>query len=527
ALDIDDSNLTAAERARRERAREQAGGVVAYTLDHAGQKASFVLGGVPFVADATTGAVDGLEIEGSAFDARISPDGSVVAYVDGQALRVVGAERSDALVVGEDQPTVSWGSAEFVAGEEMGRTRGFWWAPDSSHLVATRVDLAPVDTWYLADPTNPGVEPRSMPYPAAGTANAEVTLAVFDLDGGRVDVDLTLAGDGSPWEYLADVVWNQHGLFAVVQPRDQRRTVVLSIDPQTGAVATVAEIEDPTWVELVPGSPSWIAGAMVTVAEVDDTRQLVVDGQAVSGTGLWVRSVVGEFLGGIVFTASADPTEVHVYRWTRAGLEQLTVEPGVHSAHLGGATMVVTSRSLERPGLKVEVRSGPAVYDIADLSETPVLNPSVTILRAGTRQLATAVLFPNGVDPAEAAALPVLLDPYGGPHAQRVQHNHALFTTSQWFADQGFVVVVTDGRGTPGRTSSFERAVWGDLAAPVLEDQVDALHAVAERYPGALDLQRVAIRGWSFGGYLAALAVMRRPDVFHAAVAGAPVTDWR
>jgi dipeptidyl-peptidase-4 len=120
----------------------------------------------------------------------------------------------------------------------------------------------------------------------------------------------------------------------------------------------------------------------------------------------------------------------------------------------------------------------------------------------------------------------VLLDPYGGPHAQRVLHARSAFLSSQWFADQGFAVVVVDGRGTPGRGSAWERAIHLDLAGPVLEDQMDALAAVAELEP-RLDLSRVAIRGWSFGGFLAALAVLRRPDVVHSAVAGAPVTDWR
>ncbi len=120
----------------------------------------------------------------------------------------------------------------------------------------------------------------------------------------------------------------------------------------------------------------------------------------------------------------------------------------------------------------------------------------------------------------------MLLDPYGGPHAQRVLRSHAAFLSAQWFADQGFAVVIADGRGTPGRGSDWERAVHLDLATPVLEDQVDALRLAAAVHP-ALDLSRVAIRGWSFGGYLAALAVMRRPDVFHAAIAGAPVTEWR
>ena len=120
----------------------------------------------------------------------------------------------------------------------------------------------------------------------------------------------------------------------------------------------------------------------------------------------------------------------------------------------------------------------------------------------------------------------MLLDPYGGPHAQRVLAAQGAFLTSQWLAEQGFAVLVADGRGTPGRGPEWERAVWHDLAGPVLEDQVEALQAAAGRYPD-LDTSRVAIRGWSFGGYLAALAVLRRPDVFHAAVAGAPVTDWR
>jgi dipeptidyl-peptidase-4 len=121
--------------------------------------------------------------------------------------------------------------------------------------------------------------------------------------------------------------------------------------------------------------------------------------------------------------------------------------------------------------------------------------------------------------------LPVLLDPYGGPHGQRVVAAHNAHLTSQWFADQGFAVVVADGRGTPGHSPAWEKAVKDDLAAVVLQDQVDTLHALAADFP--LDLGRVAIRGWSFGGYLAALAALRRPDVFHAAVVGAPVTDLR
>ncbi|MGW9419758.1 alpha/beta hydrolase family protein, partial [Cellulosimicrobium funkei] len=121
---------------------------------------------------------------------------------------------------------------------------------------------------------------------------------------------------------------------------------------------------------------------------------------------------------------------------------------------------------------------------------------------------------------------PVLMAPYGGPHAQRVLRARGAFLTAQWYAEQGFAVLIADGRGTPGIGVEWEQEVHLDLASGVLEDQVTALHDAAERF-GSLDVSRVGIHGWSFGGYLAALAVLRRPDVFHAAVAGAPVIDWR
>jgi dipeptidyl-peptidase-4 len=145
--------------------------------------------------------------------------------------------------------------------------------------------------------------------------------------------------------------------------------------------------------------------------------------------------------------------------------------------------------------------------------------------RVGERRLCTAVHLPSWHTPG--TRLPVLLDPYAGPAMQRVTAGGGWAThLSQWFAEQGFVVLAVDGVGTPGRGPRWEREVHGDVFSGPLRDQIDALHAVAETYPEyGLDLERVAIRGWSYGGSLAELAVLRRPDVFHAAVAGAGVTD--
>jgi dipeptidyl-peptidase-4 len=199
---------------------------------------------------------------------------------------------------------------------------------------------------------------------------------------------------------------------------------------------------------------------------------------------------------------------------------------GVTSGTRSGGTTVVSHRSLRQDGVSVRVvpdgQPGIAVTSLAESADLPVPEPG--IFAAGPRGIRTAVLLPSWHRPG-GGRLPVLLDPYGGPHAQRVLAARGAFLTSQWLAEQGFAVVIADGRGTPGRGPDWDRAVWRDLAGPVLADQVEALQAAAERHPD-LDLARVAIRGWSFGGYLAALAVLRRPDVFHAAIAGAPVTDW-
>jgi dipeptidyl-peptidase-4 len=170
------------------------------------------------------------------------------------------------------------------------------------------------------------------------------------------------------------------------------------------------------------------------------------------------------------------------------------------------------------------LRGGKHVGWLRSFTEEPLLSSFPTYSLGGARELRTALFTPGGDEPD--APLPVLLDPYGGPHWNRVVKAGLGFLESQWLADQGFAVLVIDGRGTPGRGPGWEREVYRNLADHVLDDQIDGLHAAAQTYP-FLDLERVAIRGWSFGGFLAAMAVLRRPDVFHAAVSGAPVTDAR
>ncbi|MEU9647943.1 prolyl oligopeptidase family serine peptidase [Streptomyces sp. NPDC048110] len=522
--------LSPEERARRERSREGGAGIVGYATDAAVELASFALSGRLFAAELPVGTARELSVPGPVIDPRPSPDGRHIAYVAGGALRVVGAEGDgDRALAEADGEGVTYGLAEFVAAEEMSRSRGFWWSPESDRLLVARVDDTPVQRWWISDPAHPERDPHHVPYPAAGTPNADVRLFVVDLDGGRTEV----LWDRARYPYLARVHWSAAGApLLLVQARDQRSQLYLAVDTESGTTRMVHADEDPTWLELFPGAPCWSpSGQLVRIADEGGARVLAVGERPLTGAQLHLRAVLDVGADDVLVSASAGEEaaegeigEVHVYRVNELGVERLSQEPGVHSAVRAGGVTVLVSATLDRPGARVQVlRDGKPAATVASYAEDPGLSPRVTLTQGGARRVPCAVLMPT--DYHGDAPLPVLLDPYGGPHGQRVVAAHNAHLTSQWFADQGFAVVVADGRGTPGRSPAWEKAVKDDLAAVVLQDQVDTLHALAADFP--LDLNRVAIRGWSFGGYLAALAALRRPDVFHAAVVGAPVTDLR
>ncbi|MFC8373632.1 prolyl oligopeptidase family serine peptidase [Streptomyces sp. NPDC057239] len=523
-------NLSAEERARRERSREGGAGIVGYATDAAVELASFALSGRLFTAELRAGTARELRVPGPVIDPRPSPDGRYVAYASRGALRVVGAEGADerALATPESEG-VTYGLAEFVAAEEMGRSRGFWWAPESDRLLVARVDDTPVRRWWISDPAHPEREPQRVAYPAAGTPNADVRLFVIGLDGTRTEV----SWDRARYPYLAHVHWSAAGApLLLVQARDQRAALILAVDPGSGATRMVHADEDPIWLELFPGVPCWSpSGQLVRIADEGGARRLAVGERPLTGAQLHIRAVLDVSDDDVLVSASAgeeaaDPEigEVHVYRVNELGVERVSREPGVHSAVRAGGVTVLVSAVPDRPGSRVQVlRDGKPTATVPSYAEDPGMSPRVTLTQGGARRIPCAVLMPR--DYAGDTALPVLMDPYGGPHGQRVLAAHNPHLTSQWFADQGFAVIVADGRGTPGRSPAWEKSVRDDIAALVVQDQVDALQALAADFP--LDLDRVAIRGWSFGGYLAALAALRRPDVFHAAVVGAPVTDLR
>lgn len=514
--------LTEAEKARRERMREQATGVVSYSARPDHSEVVFALGGALHRVDVDSGESQELPSDGNAFDPRFEPTGDRVAYVSGSTLRITNGE-DDRAVPGAsaESDLVSWGSAEFVAAEEMGRGRGYWWSPSGQTMAVCRVDTSEVDEWWISSPEDPSKAPRAIRYPAAGTANAQVQLWIVDVDDGpQVQVDW----QQGEFEYLADVRWGDQ-LLLTVQPRDQRTLVVLEVDPTTGATVEALRIVDEHWVELQPNTPKAGPDGLIMVVDVPaSTRQLRVGDAMVDPDGYNVRQLLGEHDGLIYVTLTTDATDSVIARVGADGATELLTSVGDYASGVLAQGSLVVTTAMADADTTHEIRwNDGSTSMVESYAATPGFPCTPEFQVLGERKLNAAVCLPSGHD---GSPLPVLLDPYGGPHAQRVLRARNPYATSQWFAEQGFAVVVIDGRGTPGRGPDFEREIWGDFATKVLDDQIDALHALANGRP-EFDLDRVGIRGWSFGGYLAALAVMRRPDAVHAAVAGAPVTDWR
>ncbi|MFE7526417.1 prolyl oligopeptidase family serine peptidase [Kitasatospora sp. NPDC057542] len=511
-------DLPAVERRLRERTRLVAAGIGTYAATADLATAVFTLDGRLFRTDTTAGTSDELPVAGPAFDPRPDATGQRVAYVAEDALYVTPG--LDPLSPADG---ARWGVAEFAAAEELGRPRGHWWRPDGGALLAARVDESAVPRRYFADPANPGEAPEDFAYPQAGGPNADVQLWVLGLDGTRV----RLQWESEEFPYVCAASWaSTEEVLLTVADRLQQNVLLLSADPATGRTDELSRTTDEFWVDDLPGTPARLAdGRLLTVHDTPQARGLALDGKPLDTTGLQIRRVVGRLHGRLLCeTGEGDPFDqyVHLIDPDGGAPELLTSGPGMHSALAGADTLLLTSATAE--GVRRVITRDGRELPLTDRSAALPYQVRPQLARVTERALPSAVVYPR--DHVPGRRLPVLLDVYGGPGYQAVANEPRRWQLKQWWADQGFAVVTVDNGGTPFVSPDFTRTIFRRMSQVALDDQVDALHALAEQHPD-LDLGRVGVRGWSYGGYFAALAVLRRPDVFHAACAGAPPTDFR
>ncbi|MCS6947091.1 MAG: DPP IV N-terminal domain-containing protein, partial [Steroidobacteraceae bacterium] len=556
--------LSAAEAARRERQRTASlSGIVEYQFAPDSRRLLIPSGGELYLYDLgarAAGAVRRLTTTAAdEIDARFSPRGRYVSYVRDQNLYALELASGRELAVTQDcAGAVSCGVAEFIAQEEMDRHTGYWWSPDETRIVYARVDESMVDEVERFEIDAERIRVVRQRYPAAGRPNARVTLWVATLANPSAALRVDLGDDD---HYLARVEWLPDGrAFAVQrQSRDQRRLDLLRVEAGGAAATLLLRETSDTWIELHDELTFLPDGRFIWASDRDGFRHLYLHDAhgellhritagawSVAGDGS-ERAIRGVDLrrGWVYFMGNRDsPLERHLYRAPLAGgaTVRLTAASGWHAVRMSRDASVFVDQFSDRdtpPRVTAHDRHGRLIATIVanKLDRThpyaPYADAHVPV-RTGTLTASDGqTLYWQMLLPADFAAgrrYPVVVDLYGGPGSQRVRDawmggarpTEGLFR--QLLAQRGYVVFTLDNRGTGFRGVRFATALHRRLGSVEVEDQVVGVDYL-RRLP-FVDPERIAVMGWSYGGYLAARCVLLAPEYFRAAIVGAPVTDW-
>lgn len=480
-------------------------------------------------------------------NAAISPKGGYISYVQGQNL-VVGSLHSSAggAVTPDGGDTIHWGEAEFVAQEEMARSDGYWWAPDDAHVAVERFDEAPVGIVTRAAIGAEGSTIVQQRYPRAGTDNALVELWVMRPDGSeRVKVDL---GDNRDI-YLARVDWTPDGKTLLVQreSRDQRTLDVLSVDPATGksTILFTERAGEKSWINLSNALTPMQDGSLIWWSERDGHGHLYRWAK-----GKWTQLTRGDWevaqlagvdqaRGRVYFLANKEGVlERHLYALDLkhpGAVTRLTEAGWWNSATMdSAASRVIVSRSNPTQPTQVYLAdtAGKRLAWVNRNDVTAADHPYHPYLAAHRERKFGTIKGPDGTElhwemilPAMAPGkrYPVFFQHYGGPHVQTVarQWGGAL---QQYIVDRGYIWFQIDNRGSANRGTAFEDAIWRAMGSVEVEDQLAG--AAYLKSLDFVDPGRIAISGWSYGGYMTLKMLEAAPGTFAAGVEGAPVSKW-
>ena len=552
ALVPDAGELSEAEKARRERMRISARGVVDYSWDQQGRYILAPLEGDIFLASRADGKVRRLtETAADEIDAKVSPKGNYVSWVRDQNLVIYDlATGQETPITDDGAGLIAWATAEFIAQEEMDRDTGYWWSPDERYIALTRVDESPVDIVPRFEITGAGATMVEQRYPRAGRPNALVELYVRDQQtGARVKVDL-----GSNTDiYLARVDWADDGktLYVQRQSRDQKTLDLLSVDPATGASRVILSQKAQAWVDLNNDFHVLADGRFIWSNEDSGWRHLYLYDR----NGRQLRAItrgdypvkhldgVNEQTGEVYFTASMrDGKELPIeQQMFRASLNR-TVDPVAVTPAGGWWNVSVNGPATAYVGNYSDPKTPPqsALYRIDGtrvrwieenkLDAAHAFAPYVSRLRTpefGTIQshgetLVWRMTTPPDFDPSKK--YPVVMQVYGGPGTGAGVQKSWQPLTNQLLTEAGYIVFRVDNRGEGDRSQAFETSLYRRLGLPAVEDQ--ALAAKWLKTLPYVDPDHIAVMGWSFGGFLSLLTLTDKDADLAAALAGAAPTEW-
>jgi dipeptidyl-peptidase-4 len=551
AAGVAEAELSIEEALRRERQRMLTVGITSYTWATNRHRLVVPLRGGIYVQDGPRAPLRQIVASGGALrlDARLSPDGNWVAYIQDAEVYVVSAEGGEPrqLTTGAQEAGVSHGVAEFIAQEEMGRSQGYWWSPDSRYLAFTEVDEQHIPIYRIVhqgkDEVGDGAQ-EDHRYPFAGQRNATVRLAIIPLAGGE---PVWLAPPTLEELYLARVDWFPDGrLVAQWENRDQTRLDLVSYDVKAARGHLLLRESSEVWINLHDLlRPLTSTGGFLWASEQTGFRHLYLYDRngslihALTGGEWQVEAVVGvdEERQLVYFTSTeASPLETQLYAVSFQGGERrrVTPEAGTHTIvvdhrcqrfvdvfHSVDRPPTVTLRSLANAAIvtKVDDRPDPRV---ARLGLRP---PDLISLQSRDGVTLHGAIF-RPPETFGSGPFPTIVSVYGGPHAQTVANSWRLTASlrAQYLRNLGYLVFLLDNRGSARRGLAFEGAIRWRLGHQEVADQVAGVRWLVDQ--GLADSKRVGIIGWSYGGYMAGMCLATAPETFSVAVAGAPVTSW-
>lgn len=477
-------------------------------------------------------------------DPRLSPDCKHVSFRKDYDLYSLNVENGtlNAITEGGSAEKMN-GRLDWVYPEELQIPTAQWWSPDSENLAFLQFDMAMVPAYPQADYL--AIPPRAEPerYPKAGEPNAGVRLAIVSRSGGKPRfIDL-----GDPREYLiARVSWLPDGKRLAVQRlnRIQNELTVFFVNTETLETEKILTEKDEYWVNLSNDFtflPS--LNAFLWTSENTGYRHLYIyflkDRYAKQlTTGEWeVSDVLGvDAAEQTVFFVATEksPLERHIYslKLDGGGMRRLSDAEGTWDATLSpdGAWWVSRHSSVTMsPSQEVYTATGQKYATLTERDTSVPNTYNVLPTEFHTVKLADGTtLYGKLIRPAGfqgGRKYPVIVQVYGGPHAQNVRNVWTGLTMDQVYAHQGFAIWQLDNRGTSGRGHVFETPVARKLGVVELADQLKGIDYLKKT--GLVDEKRIGANGWSYGGYMTLNCLLNAPDTFKAGIAGAPVVDWR